>query len=199
MLQKSTRVSESFGAIVAALVKRNVAGAWLVVTSGGTSLGWGELDGSLIVNDLNHLDGITFGFFRKRKVQWKLVRFEARNLSCRVKEGPLKEDDTLEVFLFLVGHVLEQAVPKTEIKQELATVTALDLCVVIVRHGHGVHEELKVVANIGLHDVGKAGLHAGHVGTSSSSPSAAATATAASVVTRNRKELVRVKSKEETS
>ena len=134
------------------------------------------------MNDLHHLDGVTFGLFGDGKIQWKLVRFETWDLSCRIKERPLEEDDALEIFLFLVGHVLEQSVPKTEIEQELATVTALDLFVVIVFDSDRVHEELEVVTNIGLHDVGKAGCHAGHVGTASSAASAAATTTAAASV-----------------
>ena len=172
MLQKSPSVSKSPGAIVAPLVKTNLVGFFLLDTR--LLL---ELKRRDVVNDLHDLDGIAFGIFREGKAEGKLIRFESRDLSCRVKEGSLKKDNALEVFLFLFGHVLQQSIPKTEIKQEFATVTALDLFAMVVFDGHGIQEELKVFANIGLHDVGKTGCHAAHVGTSSAVTATPAAAT----------------------
>mmetsp|Transcript_2724 Transcript_2724/g.5702 ORF Transcript_2724/g.5702 Transcript_2724/m.5702 type:complete len:261 (+) Transcript_2724:767-1549(+) len=123
MLQKSSGVWKSPGTIVAPLVKTNLGViAWLLFR-GRFLL---ELDGRDIVNDLKDLDGIALRFFREREIQGKIFWFESRHPSCRVKEGPLKEDDTLEVFLFLVGHFLQHSVPEPEIEQEFATVTTLD-------------------------------------------------------------------------
>lgn len=150
MLQKSPSVSESPGTIVAPLVKTNLVGAFRL----GACL-WLELEWCDIVNGLNDLDGIAFGIFREGKVERKIFRFESRDLSCCKKEGSLKKDNSLEVFLFLFGHVLQQSVPKTEVKQKSAAVTALNLFAMVVVDGHGVQEELKVFANFGFHDVGK--------------------------------------------
>ena len=131
MLQKSPSICKRPSAVVATPVKTNITIAVLLVICR-----WLELKGCDIVNDLNDLDRIAFRILRKRKAQWEFVRFEAHDLSCRVKEGPLKEDDTLEIFFFLVGHVLEHSIPETEIKQEFAAVTALDLFAVVIFYSH---------------------------------------------------------------
>mmetsp|Transcript_15314 Transcript_15314/g.38592 ORF Transcript_15314/g.38592 Transcript_15314/m.38592 type:complete len:355 (+) Transcript_15314:3748-4812(+) len=174
MLQKSPGVWKSPGAIVAPLVKTNLASITFLLDAGVLL----ELNRRDIVNDLKDLDGITLRFFREREIQGKIFRFESRHPSRRVKEGPLKEDDALEIFLFLVGHVLQHSVPEPDIEQEFATVTTLDLFAVVVFDSHRIQKELKVLHDIGLHDVGKTRGHAAHVGTSSSATAATSSSTA---------------------
>ena len=91
---------------------------------------------------------VSFGSLVEWKSQGERARIETWNRSSRKEVGARKKDGSLQILLLLFGQVLEQTLPKADIKEESASVSTIDDVPLGIGTIYRVHVELEILGHI---------------------------------------------------